>query len=326
MAEESQTTANDDLVTEALILALLVDRYAIGLQNAAGARLARLRSDIISIIARNDPTAPARLNDRANRLQKVTEESNALVKSAYTELNREIRTALRTLAEIVEESTVRQAGEVVGADIFTRRSEPEELRSLADNAVIMGAILKVWLERHAGDLQFRINTALQNLFVRRQSLGDILDVVRGSENSGGADGVIGLSMRRVAVLLMAAAHAVSNRTRDALFKRHEEMVRGWLHYSRIDERTTDTCRIRHLRRWTLDGEPIDHNVPFLGPAPLHWGCRSIVVPVLLDYNSLPAKIRRQVSPDRFTSEPSRETDEPPRNNQPISAREFRNSV
>lgn len=48
------------------------------------------------------------------------------------------------------------------------------------------------------------------------------------------------------------------------------------------------CRARSGLMYTLDGKPIGHNVPFLGGVPLHWGCRSTLLPVTKSFEELEA--------------------------------------
>jgi hypothetical protein len=40
------------------------------------------------------------------------------------------------------------------------------------------------------------------------------------------------------------------------------------------------CQERDQLEYTLEGEPIGHNVPFLGGPPIHWNCRSATAPII----------------------------------------------
>ncbi len=324
MAEE--TDANTELVLAVLAFSLLLDRYALTLQNKAGSRLARLRDDLSALVAKADPTGPARLKDRNARLRKVLDESGDLIKTAYTDLNRDLRTALRDLAELVQDRAALEAERATGTPILTRRTPEAELRSQTDTLLIMGVAVKLWLGRHAGDLTFRLESGLLTLLSQQQSLADVLSFVRGSEVSAGADGVTGISTRHIAALIVAAVHATANAARNALYRLHPDIVRGVLHLSRLDERTTSTCRPRHMKRWMLDGTPIGHGLPYLGIPPLHWGCRSAVVPIFMAYNDLPARIRSKVDPGRFTQAPPKEPTSQNRESSPISASQLKNSI
>ena len=48
----------------------------------------------------------------------------------------------------------------------------------------------------------------------------------------------------------------------------------------LDQRVTTGCALRHGLMYTLDYEPIGHSVPIERPPPRHWGCRSILLPLL----------------------------------------------
>ena len=47
----------------------------------------------------------------------------------------------------------------------------------------------------------------------------------------------------------------------------------------MDSRVTDECRDRNNKKYTLDGEPIGHRIPFNGGPPYHYNCRTQLIPV-----------------------------------------------
>ena len=48
----------------------------------------------------------------------------------------------------------------------------------------------------------------------------------------------------------------------------------------LDSRVTAGCALRHGLLYTLEYEPLGHSVPIERPPPRHWGCRSLLLPML----------------------------------------------
>jgi len=79
----------------------------------------------------------------------------------------------------------------------------------------------------------------------------------------------------------------------------------------LDHRTTIGCAVRAGKLYTLDFQPVGHDIPIDQPPPRHWNCRSILVPMSPDFappgdgqdpytESLDAWLKRQ--PERVQDE------------------------
>ncbi len=51
----------------------------------------------------------------------------------------------------------------------------------------------------------------------------------------------------------------------------------------LDHRTTIGCAVRAGKLYTLDFQPVGHDIPIDQPPPRHWNCRSILVPMSPDF-------------------------------------------
>ena len=90
---------------------------------------------------------------------------------------------------------------------------------------------------------------------------------------------------RIDALVKTAVSTVVNNTRLETYKENESIFKGYQHQSVIDFRTTFICAERDNKQWDLELKPIGHKLPFK-QTPLHYKCRSIILPLTKSYREL----------------------------------------
>lgn len=90
---------------------------------------------------------------------------------------------------------------------------------------------------------------------------------------------------RVEALVKTALSTVVNNTRMETYKENESIFKCYQHQSVLDSRTTFICAERDNLTWTLDLKPIGHKLPFK-QTPIHYRCRSIILPLTKSYREL----------------------------------------
>lgn len=78
---------------------------------------------------------------------------------------------------------------------------------------------------------------------------------------------------------------VVNSVRDEVYSENIDIFEGYQHISTLDTKTTEICMVRDNLTWSIDKKPIGHNLPYKQP-PLHYSCRSILVPLVKPYELL----------------------------------------
>ncbi len=92
-------------------------------------------------------------------------------------------------------------------------------------------------------------------------------------------------------LIRTSVQTVANEARNRLFAANDDVVKGVMHVSTLDTRTTDICKERDGKVWSLpDYKPLGHSIPWNGGpgGTLHYGCRSTTSPVLKSWKELGA--------------------------------------
>jgi hypothetical protein len=306
--DDTEGTASEDLVDEAIALALLLERLARYVSDDITAMIARLREDLVVLVVRKDPTSLRYEANRRARLADLVEEAQKAVSDAYVAIAKRADQHLFDVASLTQDSGNRRLSLLLAIKGLSKLLDRESLRKARDRTMIEGATVRDWWARQSGDLQFRVQRALEGAMLvetlgQQPTLNDLVDAVR-SDEPGGLFLPVG---RNAEGLIHSAVHAVASTVRLETAKRHPEFFRAIMHLSVLDQRTTVLCRSRANRLFALDGTPIGHTLPFRVP-PLHWRCRSHLVPVMHPYADLPARIQRRVREEDFPARPAREPD------------------
>lgn len=54
----------------------------------------------------------------------------------------------------------------------------------------------------------------------------------------------------------------------------------------LDNHTTEQCQGLNGKAWDIEGKSISHDQKFPGEAPIHWGCRNMLIPILKPWSEL----------------------------------------
>ena len=89
-------------------------------------------------------------------------------------------------------------------------------------------------------------------------------------------------------LVKTAVSTVANNTRMEVYKENEDIFKGYEHQSILDSRTTLQCATRDGAYWDLEHKGLNDKgkqFKFLVP-PIHFRCRSLLLPILKSFKEL----------------------------------------
>ncbi len=89
-------------------------------------------------------------------------------------------------------------------------------------------------------------------------------------------------------LALTSIQTVAQSARMAAYEDDVDLIKGYQWLSILDARTTHQCKALSGLTWGVDKEPQGHSKPFRRP-PIHWRCRSTIVPVLKSWEELSGK-------------------------------------
>ncbi len=205
------------------------------------------------------------------RLIKTSELIAGLSKPTFQDINKLVRRELVGLAigETQFISTViSDALPVVYLPVLPTA---RELRGIVFARPFENRILRDWLATYRVGDQRRMMDQIRQGLVFSETPVQISRRIFGTQALGGSDGVREITRRGSLVLAQTATSAISNATRQALYKKNKRIIKREQYTATLDSRTTPICS-------SLDGDvfPVGE-----GPIPpIHINCRSIRVPVI----------------------------------------------
>lgn len=233
-------------------------RVEIGLENELLTQVEQLKKDITVLIAGVDLTTltKAQLNELLKRIEKAINDFYAACTEQMQQTINDIGdNEARYLPRLFISATDGNGGIKILSDA--------QITSLTAGILLGGLTLKE---------TFAVQEA------------QLFNAVKRQIRTGAVDGVIpdlaGIFKKTnnwIKATVPTATGAIRNQIIYA-FGRINSKVKGWQHYSIIDERTSAICFSRNHLIWDKDKQPIGHDQIFQLP-PLHCRCRSIVLPL-----------------------------------------------
>lgn len=249
--------------------------------------LEELERELVELLRKNDPTAPALTAFRRKRLERLLKDARAAITTAYQTMSvassKEIRPLIRSEAEFTEK-TINAA---LGVDMASVRLTPEMTTAIMRDTLIQGAPSREWWSRQSQSLMRNFTDQMRQGVLRGEPLGDLVRRVRGTatgkrnvywiddkrkiyvEFSGG---IMDTGTRQAEALVRTSVQAISNEARFQSLEQNDDVVRGTQALVTLDNRTSAICMARSSAAWDLKtGEPIGGPFGmFPGSPPWHW--------------------------------------------------------
>ncbi|MFS1564192.1 MAG: phage minor head protein [Candidatus Arsenophonus phytopathogenicus] len=138
-----------------------------------------------------------------------------------------------------------------------------------------GKLLSEWAEGLEKDRMTRINNTVRNGYLHGDSAVQIGRQIRGHVKQGYKDGALQITRANATSIAKTAINHLQATARNQFAEANKNILEGKQWLSTLDNKTSPACIIRDRLKYTLEGKPIGHRVPYLqGPGKIHWNCRS----------------------------------------------------
>lgn len=152
---------------------------------------------------------------------------------------------------------------------------------LIDDQIVLGAPVKEWWQRQAGDVQRRYTDIVRTGIVSELSEADIVKSIRGTKQMGFKDGMLGSSSRWVKAIVRASYSSITTAAVEKEVESFPQVFSGVQQISVFDGRTSDVCIAYGGKVWDKNYKPVGHNLPYNNGCPRHPNCRSRIIPVAI---------------------------------------------
>ncbi|WP_353614083.1 hypothetical protein [Mangrovibacter phragmitis] len=283
-------TLNENLRDESIAHAIWVTRYSSGVAN----RMVKLLND-------TDADLSARLLDALDRLPAdsfTVSRLESLLGSVRTLNSQAVSAMQSSLENELLDFAGHEAGyqlslfdsllpETVLAQIPLQSITAEMVYAAAMAQPVQGRLLSEWASNLESDRLTRIINAVRRGYLAGETVETIARSVRGHANKGYRDGALQMSRANATSIAKTAVNHLAATARKSFTTANEDLVKGKQWLSTLDNKTSHDCIIRDRLRYTLDGKPIGHKVPYLqGPGRIHFCCRSTETLILKSWQEL----------------------------------------
>jgi hypothetical protein len=210
------------------------------------------------------------------RLQELMSGIRGIDLEMQAKIIGEVTPELRKLAEYEHEYQQRLFGGVI------RTPSLEQIHAAATSKPFQGRLLSEWFSELASTRQRRLSNAVAVGFTEGRTIDEIVRTIRGRRDQNFKDGILEIGKREAEAVVRTAVSHTAASVREEVYKRNDDLFTAEEWVSTLDSRTTPLCQIRDgLQYTTVEHDPIGHKVPWgAGPGRIHWGCRSVSIPVL----------------------------------------------
>ncbi|AFV81264.1 head morphogenesis [Vibrio phage vB_VpaS_MAR10] len=256
-----------------------------------------------AIISADVESVPFVTKKKLNALLKEIEQ---IIKQYYRDARDYHLGELKELSVLEYAAAAANINSVVGVTVFETFLTNHFLESVVSNVLIEGAPSKEWWARQATDTmekfvdQIRMGVALgeTNDQLIKRVLGNFTGTYSRRKLADGTTkrygnyegGILNGSRSNASTLVRSSVQAIANDAKMRLYAANDDLIYGYQQLSVLDLKTSDICIARSGLAWTVDGKPIGNHKKRFRIPPLHWNCRSLLMPILKSWQDMPGKV------------------------------------
>lgn len=283
-------TVNERLQDAEISHAVNLQQYAAGVVQRIVALLNRTDASLFAALTEAlERTDPASFT--VERLETLLFSVRALNAEAYAAIGRELPQEMRALAvyevEYQRDLFVATLPPVVQAKYPVAVVSVEQAYAAALSRPFQGRLLQSWAAAVEPTRMTMIRNAVREGYLTGKTNSEIVKALRGTRAKGYSDGIVNRARVEVEAVVRTAVAHTAGAAREEFYQANEQVIAALEWVSTLDLRTSEMCRIRDRKQYTLDHKPVGHRVPWLqGPGRLHWRCRSSSAPITKSFREL----------------------------------------
>lgn len=167
---------------------------------------------------------------------------------------------------------------IIGIDLFKKLPTESVIKKIINAPVFEGLTLKETFDKLDFNILYDMQSQIRLALLTGESIQQTKDRFYTLFN--------GKIDNNISTLVRTMTQTVVNQARAEFYKENEDIIKGYEHYSTLDLRTTAECGLRDGKQWDSEFKPIKGNNFVFKWSPLHYNCRSIILPITKSYREL----------------------------------------
>lgn len=285
------STVNELLMDAAISHAIDISQYAAGVARRLIAILNRTDAALATSLAQALDRLPAE-SFTVERLEGLLVAVRSLNLQAYRQIELQLTQELRRFAEVEAQYQGELLTRTVPTEIQARYRvatiTTDQVYAAAMSRPFQGRLLSSWASKMAEDKMAYVRDAVRTGYLRGQTVDEIVRGIRGTRAKKYTDGVLQRPRRELQAVVDTAVKHTAAIARDEFQEANEDLLAAVAWSSTLDNKTSETCRIRDGLKYSAKGhKPIGHRIPWgAGPGRIHFRCRSSSLPITKSWREL----------------------------------------
>ena len=214
-----------------------LERFSADIRNRALEFLRKLEEELIALLRKHDLGEVTLTSAKQRRMEKLLEQTQATIATAYAGIRDEVKADLREVAALSAANAGGSINAAVGVDIATTALAPERIKKLVDDTMIQGSVAREWWANQAATTLRAFRDQVQKGYASGEGVDEIVRRVRGSASLNYADGVMNIARRNAEALVRTSVQTISNSARTETFEANSDVISGLQQISTLDSRT-----------------------------------------------------------------------------------------
>jgi len=225
---------------------------------------------------------------QARRMDAIVAQAEQIIRDGYTKLNAAVKSEMIALGRQQGQHAADQLARLAKLDtVELAIPTTHSIRAILTSDPVMGDVMGEWWKEQARSTQRAFRTQMRIGLSRQEGVADLVKRVRGTRTASGryAGGIMPATARGAEALVRTTVNQVANAAARAAYSADPDISDSYEFVATLDDRTTPECQ-------DADGKTFKYDDPKALIPPLHWNCRSTIVPVI-NYKKLGLEAPKQ---------------------------------
>lgn len=253
--------------------ALTLQRLSNSVVRDSTGLLRALFDDIVAELARIDPTGPAAVRYRRDRVARLLERVADLIPPAYADWRKQVRAQLAVIGKAQGEHARQVLLATLGESapgVKVGEVGINMMKAIVDRNPFQGQTLAQWAETQQVATLKAVRQQVQFGMAREESIDQIAKRLRGT--------ALQATEAQVEAITRTAVNDIATTAAFETYSANQGVTTEYQFVATLDSRTTPLCA-------SLDGKTFAYADSSAPRPPLHFNCRSTIVPVV-DWEAL----------------------------------------
>ena len=290
----------DDLFDSITKHSIELQRMSNYVQKDLAREYLKLSNELDGVIASHDFSRVTSGKRRKVMLNSVLKKGRAAIDKSNRALARVVKNNLIDVGNLEAQFSVGSINKAVtgkGSIKFaTGKLGVKSISKMADNLIIQGAPQADLWARHGVNLQNKFKDIIRDGWQQQQDIPTIAQRIRGTAAAKYKDGIMNVSKHQANSLARTSIASVANQVREETYLANSDVIEGVQFIAVLDNNTTPICRAHAGDKWKMTPTGwlnVQGGHEYRQP-PLHFNCRSTMVPMMYPPGEIPAAKRALV--------------------------------